>query len=130
MNLCIFSGKLVADPELKYVPSGTAVVNFCIAVNRRFKDNAGNWQDEAAFLEMEAWDSAAENISRNWRKADGIIVECSVKQRTYTDKETNKNRRVTYYRVNRFEAPPRKEWHDNGDEEVEPVGAGADEKSM
>lgn len=112
MNICVFTGKLVADPELKYVPSGTAVVNFCIAVNRKYKDNSGNWQDEVAFLEMEAWDSASENITRNWRKGDGIVVECSVKQRSFEDKE-GKKRRVTYWRVNRFEAPLKKQWHDN-----------------
>jgi len=42
-NQIIITGNLTDDPELRYTPNGAAVVKFRVAVNKRYKDEAGNW---------------------------------------------------------------------------------------
>lgn len=100
-------GNLVRDPELKDTNSGTKVVNFVIAVNRPFKKKgSGEQEKEVVFLDMEAWDSGAETIAKYFKKGAAIIVESSVRQEVWQDKE-GKNRRTTKYRVNQFWFPPK-----------------------
>ena len=105
MNECHFLGNLTRDPELKNLQSGTAVVNFCIATNgRKYKTKDGQNAKETAFLEMEAWDSGAETISKFFKKGDPIIVHCAAKTEQW-ESEGQKRSRIKF-RVNKFEFVP------------------------
>jgi single-strand DNA-binding protein len=53
MNVVVLIGRMVADPELKYTPSGAAVCSFRVAVDRRFKSESG--EKEADFIDIVAW---------------------------------------------------------------------------
>jgi len=101
MNRCIFMGNLVRDVELKEVGS-SKVASFTIAVSRFFKKQNGEKGKETSFLDMEAWDSGGEQISKFFRKGSPILVECSVKQETWEDKGTGSKRSRIKFRVDKF----------------------------
>ena len=62
LNKVFLMGNLTRDPELRYVPSGAAVANFSIAVNRTYKDNAGEKKEEVSLLSGVKWLRFAGNI--------------------------------------------------------------------
>jgi len=104
MNQCHFLGNLTREPELKYLPTGVAVVNFGLAVNRRVKRTNGDVSEETAFLECEAWDSGAETINTHCKKGDSILIHSSVKTESWTNQSGEKRSRLKF-RVNSFEFP-------------------------
>ena len=71
MNNVTLLGRLTKDPELKQTPSGTSVLKFSLAVNRRFSKEG---QQQTDFINCTAWKGTAEFISRNFRKGDMIAV--------------------------------------------------------
>ena len=87
-NLVVLTGRLTADPELRYTPSNIPVTTFSIAVSRRYK--AGE-QAEADFINIVAWRQTAEFVTKYFQKGSMIGIEGSIQTRRYTDKE-GKNR--------------------------------------
>ena len=85
-NLVVLTGRLTADPELKTTPNGTSVVSFSIAVDRRYR--AGE-ERQADFINIVAWRSSAEFISKYFKKGSLIGIEGSIQTRRYTDKNGN-----------------------------------------
>ena len=88
-NLVVLTGRLTADPELRYTANNTAVTSFSIAVSRRYK--AGE-QAEADFINIVAWRQTAEFVTKYFQKGSMIGIEGSIQTRRYVDKETGKNR--------------------------------------
>lgn len=88
-NIVVLTGRLTADPELKYTSNNTPVTSFSIAVNRRYK--AGEEQ-EADFINIVAWRLTAEFVTKHFQKGSMIGIEGSIQTRRYVDKETGKNR--------------------------------------
>lgn len=78
-------GNLTADPELKFTPSGAAVVNFTVAASDRVLDKATNeWRDgEATFIRCSIWRTYAENIAESLTKGSRVVVTGKLKSRTY-----------------------------------------------
>ncbi len=83
MNKVILMGRMTKDAELKYTQSGTAVCSFSLAVNRRYKDNAGNYPVD--FINCQAWRQTAEFISKYFSKGRMIAVCGSIQTRTWDD---------------------------------------------
>ena len=98
-------GNLVADPELKFTPSGAAVANFRIASTPRvFDKDTNDWKDgEALFLSCAAWRQMAENVAESLVKGDRVIVQGRLKQRSY---ETNDGEKRTVFEVDVDEVGP------------------------
>ena len=88
-NLVVLTGRLTADPELRYTGNNTPVTSFSIAVSRRYK--AGE-QAEADFINIVAWRQTAEFVTKYFQKGSMIGIEGSIQTRRYIDKETGKNR--------------------------------------
>ncbi|MFT4127111.1 MAG: single-stranded DNA-binding protein [Gordonia sp. (in: high G+C Gram-positive bacteria)] len=82
-------GNLVADPELRFTPSGAAVANIRIASTPRTFDRQTNeWKDgEALFLTCNIWREAAENVTESLTKGTRVIVQGRLKQRSYETRE-------------------------------------------
>ncbi len=76
-------GRLTADPELKFLPSGTAVCNLRMATNRKFKDKAGQWQEEGSFFTVVAWGKTAESCGEFLHKGSSILVEGRLQSRSW-----------------------------------------------
>jgi len=64
INNVSLSGNLTRDAELRSTTSGTAVANFCLAVNERVKDcRTGEWNDKANFIDCILWGKRAEALA-------------------------------------------------------------------
>jgi single-strand DNA-binding protein len=98
-------GNLVADPELRYTPSGAAVANFRVASTpRRFDSQSNQWVDgEALFLTCNVWRQAAENVANSLNKGDRVIVNGRLRQRSY---ETREGEKRTVFEVEVDEVGP------------------------
>jgi single-strand DNA-binding protein len=106
MNLCVFSGNFVRKPELKKVGAEqVSVINFTVAVNRKFNSKNGEQKKETTFIDCEAWDTGAETIAQFCNKGDYIIVYTTAKNESWQDNDGKKRSRVKF-RVDRFEFVP------------------------
>ena len=81
-NRVTLSGRLVADPELKYLPSGTAVTNLRLASNRTYMSN-GERRDEALFVDVEVYGKPAEAVTQHKAKGAFLIVDGRLRQNTW-----------------------------------------------
>lgn len=88
MNKAILCGRLTRDPELKMTPSHISVATFTLAVDRKFKNSAGERQ--ADFISVVAWRGTADFIGKYCRKGTKLIVSGSIQTRTYEDKDGKK----------------------------------------
>ena len=86
-NVCLM-GRLVADPELRTTNSGVSVCSFRIAVDRNHQPKGAD--READFINITAWRSTADFISKYFKKGSMIVVQGSIQTDTFTDKEGNK----------------------------------------
>lgn len=91
LNRAILMGRLVADPELRQTPNGVSVVSFRIAVDRNYSKDKERQTD---FIDIVAWRSSAEFVSKYFSKGKMIIVEGSIQTRSYEDKNGNKRTAV------------------------------------
>ncbi|MEG1593254.1 MAG: single-stranded DNA-binding protein [Oscillibacter sp.] len=90
LNKIIIMGRLTRDPELRRTQSGTAVTSFSVAVDRDFKSQSG--EKETDFIDVVAWRSTAEFVSKYFTKGRMAIVEGRLQLRDWTDKEGGKRR--------------------------------------
>lgn len=104
MNQCHFEGRITAKPEIRSVGGDKRVVNFRLAVDRRYK-RGKETAKETAFLDCEAWDTGADLIAQHFDKGDPIIVHASVKQEEWEDKNGGGKRQKLKFRVNSFDFP-------------------------
>jgi len=79
LNKVLLIGNLTRDPELRTLPSGMAVCNFGMAINRNFTDREGNRREETTFVDVECFGKQAETISQYMNKGRGIFVEGRLK---------------------------------------------------
>ena len=90
-NQVTIVGNLTDDPELRYTPNGAAVVKFRVAVNRRFKDEAGNWKDgETSYFSVNAWRSLGENIAESLTRGTRVVVTGRLQMRSWENQEGEK----------------------------------------
>lgn len=94
-NKILFAGNLTRDPELKYTPSQTAIVNFCVANNHKWKDQSGTERQEVTFLECKMFGPRAEALSKYFKKGNPIFVEGRLTQENWKAKDgSNRSRLV------------------------------------
>jgi len=80
-------GNLTRDPELRYTPSGTAVITFAVATNRRWKTQTGEFKDEAQFHRIVAWNKLAELLAQLLMKGTRVFVEGRLQYRKWTGQD-------------------------------------------
>jgi single-strand DNA-binding protein len=85
-------GNITRDPDLKYLPSGQANVKFGMAVNRRWPDKSGEWQEETSFFDVVAWGQLAENVAESCGKGTRVVVVGRLQQRSWEDTKTGQKR--------------------------------------
>ncbi len=86
LNVVVLTGRLTADPELKTTTNGTSVCSFSIAVDRRYRSGEDRQTD---FINIVAWRTSAEFVSKYFKKGQMIAIEGSIQTRRYQDKEGN-----------------------------------------
>jgi single-strand DNA-binding protein len=95
INRVIVTGNLTRDPELRSLPSGTAVCSLRIAVNTRRKDNStGEWTDKANYFDVTVWGAQGENCARYLSKGRPVAVDGRLEWREWEAKEGGKRQSV------------------------------------
>ena len=77
-NRVILVGNLTRDPELRYIPSGTAVSDIGLAVNDRVK-KGDQWVDEVTFIDVTLWGRTAEIANEYLSKGSPVLIEGRLK---------------------------------------------------
>ena len=90
LNKIFIMGRLTRDPELRRTQSGTAVASFSLAVDRDYKNADGT--KETDFIDIVAWRSSAEFVSKYFAKGRMAVVEGRLQMRDWTDKDGNKRK--------------------------------------
>ena len=85
INNVVLVGRLTRDPELRYTPSNVAVATFSLAVNRNFKNQAGDY--EADFISCIMWRQQAENFA-TWLKKGALVgITGRIQTRSYDNQQ-------------------------------------------
>ncbi len=92
-NRVILVGNLTRDPELRYIPSGTAVTEIGLAINDRRKGANGEWIEETTFVDVTLWARTAEIASEYLNKGSNVLVEGRLKLDTW-EKDGKKNSKL------------------------------------
>lgn len=92
LNKVMLIGNLTRDPELRVTPKGTAICQFSLAVNRKFKDESGGEREEVTYVDIEAWSKTGETIAKYCTKGRPLFVEGRLKLEQWEDKTTREKR--------------------------------------
>lgn len=90
LNKCMVIGNLGRDPEMRYTPSGQPVTQFTVAVNRNYKNQAGEWQEETEWFRVVAWGPLAERTAEYLRKGRKVYVEGRLQTRQWEGQDGQK----------------------------------------
>ena len=83
LNKVLLIGNLTRDPELRYVPSGSAVTSFTIAMNRVYKLQTGEKKEEVSFVRIVVWGRLAEVCNDYLKKGRPVFVEGRLQSRSW-----------------------------------------------
>ena len=92
LNKVMLMGNLTRDPELRYLPSNVAVVGLGLAVNRRWRNQQGEQQEETTFVDCEAFGKTAELLNQYLQKGRPVYLEGRLKLDQWQDREGGGNR--------------------------------------
>ena len=94
-NRVILMGNLTRDPEMKYLPSGTAVTNFGLAMSEKYTDReSGETKENVCFVDVEAWNRQAEIVNEYLSKGSPVFIEGSLKFDSWETPEGEKRSRL------------------------------------
>ena len=94
INRVVLTGNLTRDPELRNLPSGTAVCSMRLAVNTRRKDAQGQWVDKPNYFDITVWGAQGENCAQYLAKGRPVAVDGRLEWREWQDKETGAKRQA------------------------------------
>src|SRR3989338_10182812 len=83
LNKVLLIGNLTRDTELRYIPSGSAVASFTLAVNRVYKLQSGEKKEEVSFIRIVVWGRMAENCGEYLKKGSPVFVEGRLQSRSW-----------------------------------------------
>lgn len=95
-NKVILMGNLTRKPEVRYTQTGTAIVKFGLAVNRRFKDQSGEWREEATFVDITFFGKRGEAFAKYHDKGKTAFIEGSLRLDQWDDKQSGEKRSKLY----------------------------------
>jgi single-strand DNA-binding protein len=110
-NMVVLIGNIGKDPELKMLPSGSAVCNFSLATTEEWKSKDGEKQKRTDWHNISAFGSLAEIIEKYAKKGQQVMVEGKINYREYDD--AGKKRYATSIRCDRFLLLGKKSGEDN-----------------
>ena len=90
LNKVFLIGNLTRPPELRYTPSGTAVADLRLAVNRNYTTQGGDKREETSFLTVVVWGKQAESCGEYLDKGSPILVEGRLQTREWEAKDGQK----------------------------------------
>ena len=87
LNKVMLMGNLTRDPELRYTPNNTAVTNLGMAINRRWRNQQGEQQEETTFVDLEAFGRTAEVLNQYLKKGRPVFIEGRLKLDQWQNRE-------------------------------------------
>jgi single-strand DNA-binding protein len=87
LNRVLLMGNLTRDPELRYTPNNTPVCSFGVAINRKWRSQDGQQNEETTFVDCEAWARTAEVINQYLGKGKPIFIEGRLRLDQWQDKD-------------------------------------------
>lgn len=94
-NAVHVTGNAGREPELRFTPSGQAVANFGIAVNRRWQNRqTQEWEEATSWFDVTCWGQLAENVSETVGRGTRVTVTGRLDQRSWENQEGEKRSKV------------------------------------
>jgi single-strand DNA-binding protein len=107
-NSVTLVGNITRDPELRFLPNGTANASFGLAVNRRWQNRQTNeWEEKVSFFNVVVWREMAENAASSLSKGMRVVVTGRLEQRSW---ETDQGEKRTVVEVAADEIGPSLRW--------------------
>lgn len=91
-NLVVLLGHTCRDVDLRFTPRGTAVGNFSMAVNRKWKNESGDLMEEVAFIDCTVWGKTAETMAQHVLKGHAVHLQGRLATESWEDKTTGQKR--------------------------------------
>jgi single-strand DNA-binding protein len=102
LNKVVLIGRLIRDPELRVIPSGTSIASFSIANSKNYLQQ-GERVDKVSFFNCIAWGKTGEIIAQYCKKGKQIAIEGRLQSDSWEDKETGKKRTKVEIVVDNFQ---------------------------
>ncbi len=94
-NSVAVTGNATREPELRFTPSGQAVANFGVAVNRRWQNRqTQEWEEAVSFFDITAWSQLAENVAETVGKGTRVTITGRLDQRSWETQDGDKRSKV------------------------------------
>lgn len=95
-NKVILMGNLTRKPEVRFTPGGMAICKVGMAVNRRFKDQTGNWKEEPTFVDVTIFGKRGEAFAKFHDKGKPAFIEGELRLDQWEDKQSGEKRSKLY----------------------------------
>lgn len=94
-NTVELTGNVTRDPELRFTPSGAAVANFGLAVNRKWQNKqTQEWEEQTSFFDVTCWREMAENVTESIQKGTRVVVVGRLDQRSWETDSGDKRSKI------------------------------------
>jgi single-strand DNA-binding protein len=95
-NKVILMGNLTRKPEVRFTQGGMAICKIGLAVNRRFKDQSGNWKEEPTFVDVTIFGKRGEAFAKYHDKGRPAFIEGELRLDQWEDKQSGEKRSKLY----------------------------------
>lgn len=103
-NKAVLIGHMARDPEIKYVTSGQSITTGAIAVSKKWRDKtSGENREQTSFIDFKIWGSRGEAFAQYVKKGNPVMLEGSLEQESWTDKESGNKRSKIVVNVTEFQ---------------------------
>lgn len=92
LNKVMIIGRLGADPEMRFTPSGSPVTSLRVAAGRQWRDSAGEAHDETEWFSVVAWNKLAEICNQYLSKGTRVYIEGRLQTRSWEDQQSGQTR--------------------------------------
>lgn len=127
LNKVFLMGRLTFDPELRRIPSGTAVTELRLATSRSWLAANNERKEETLFIDVTVWDRQAETCCQFLKKGSSVHVEGYLKMDSWDDKTTGEKRTKVKVQADRVQFLDRRDSSGGGGDDE--YGAGSRESS-
>ncbi len=102
LNSVMVAGNLTKDPTFRETSNNTPVVNFHVAINRRYRDSSNLWQEDVCYVGVVAWNKLADSCRERLIKGSAVLIDGELQSRTFRSDE-NKNRTIVEIKAKRIQ---------------------------
>ncbi len=102
VNSVILSGNLTRDPVYRKTTGGASVINFTIAMNKKYRDAANKWQEQVCYIGVVAWNKLAESCGKLLKKGSPVLIDGEL-QSHYFKSENGTGRSVIEVKARRIQ---------------------------